>query len=188
MSTVDAEQLAMEYASALQQCRLLYRSAAQICIDRFPTWIPNSHQEFVEHLEELHKALVAKIYVYMVEGDRIWSAGERALAKVLLEHIHGAVIEKSKIAAEMRGLSDQVNSWTWYTLIRPFDQIPALRERVAELETCALRQANIVAKVDGAVSPEEVQRLHSLQQSIQMHLRPLRIEERKSQVIPPPFA
>jgi AAA+ superfamily predicted ATPase len=188
MNLTPAEQLAVEYENALVQCRNLYYSAAQVCIERFPTWIPNSHREFVDHLDELHKALVSKIYVYMVEGDRTWSAGERLLARVLLVHLHGEAIDGPQLAAEMRGLSDQVSNWTWYTLIRPFDQIPALRERVAELETCVIRQANIVAKVDGAVSPEEIQRLHSIQQSIQMHLRPLRIEERSGQVVPPPFS
>jgi ATPase family associated with various cellular activities (AAA)/AAA lid domain len=188
MNLSAAEQLAVEYETALVQCRGLYRSAAQVCIDRFPTWIPNSHQEFVEHLDELHRALISKIYVFMVEGDRVWSPGEKLLGRVLMVHLHGEAMEGSKLAGEMRGLSDQVSNWTWYTLIRPFDQIPALRERVADLETCVIRQANIVAKVDGAISPEEIQRLHSLQQSIQMHLRPLRIEERASQVVPPPFA
>lgn len=188
MNFSASEQLAVEYESALLQCRNLYRSAAQVCIERFPTWIPNSHQEFVEHLDELHRALISKIYVFMVEGDRVWSAGERLLGRVLMVHLHGEAMDGPQLASEMRGLSDQVSNWTWYTLIRPFDQIPALRERIAELETCVVRQANIVAKVDGAVSPEEIQRLHSLQQAIQMHLRPLRIEERKGQVIPPPFA
>lgn len=188
MNLSAAEQLAVEYEAALKQCRNLYYSAAQVCIERFPTWIPNSHQEFVEHLDELHRALISKIYVYMVEGDRVWSAGEKLLGRVLMVHLHGEAMEGARLAGEMRGLSDQVSNWSWYTLIRPFDQIPALRERVADLETCVIRQANIVAKVDGAVSPEEIQRLHSIQQSIQMHLRPLRIEERTSQVVPPPFA
>ena len=64
-----------------------------------------------------------------------------------------------------------------YSLVRPFDQIAPLRNRVGTLVTIIMRLANLVAKADGTVSRNEANNLRALQQELETSLIRIPIDE-----------
>ena len=56
----------------------------------------------------------------------------------------------------------------WYSLIRPFDRIVPLRERIGTLETLVMRLANLVARADGQLSETEAAVIKSIQAELDM--------------------
>jgi hypothetical protein len=65
----------------------------------------------------------------------------------------------------------------WYALVRPFDQIVPLRERVGTLETLVMRLANLIARADGKLNDKEAAVIRSVQEELRQHLRPIPIDE-----------
>jgi SpoVK/Ycf46/Vps4 family AAA+-type ATPase len=61
--------------------------------------------------------------------------------------------------------------------VRPFDQIAPLRDRIGELETVAMRLANVIARADGPLKPKEAMRVKLIQDELQRHLRQIPIDE-----------
>ena len=60
---------------------------------------------------------------------------ERNMAEVLFEHLWGKRLTGDKLRAAARKAAEDATKLKWYSLIRPFDRIVPLRERVGALET-----------------------------------------------------
>src|SRR6476469_7931538 len=75
------------FRATLEECRKLYVSSGQLCAQQYPHLIDKSGDEFVQLMDDLHRALVLKIYVVVCEADRKWSQAEREMAEVLCEHL-----------------------------------------------------------------------------------------------------
>src|SRR5262249_11056220 len=71
------------------------------------------------------------------------------------------------------------DKFDWFQVVRPFDEVPALRERINEVETVVMRFGNLVAKADGTISDEEATQLRGLMSEINRHLRSVPIEGRE---------
>ncbi len=117
--------------STLQECRTLYISSGQLCAQQYPNLISQSGAEFVQLMDDLHKALVLKIYVLVCEADKQWSHAEREMAEVLFEHLWHRRLTGDNLVAAARKAADESSKLQWYSIIRPFDRIVPLRERVA---------------------------------------------------------
>jgi hypothetical protein len=65
----------------------------------------------------------------------------------------------------------------WYSLVRPFDRIIRIRDMAADVETVAMRLANLIAKSDGQVTPEETTTLRTIQQEIEVHIKRLSLDD-----------
>lgn len=128
-------------------------------------------------MDDLHRALVVKIFVTVCEADRRWSANERFLGEVLLFHLWSEWLKEDHLKAALQEMSEKATSLKWYALIRPFDQIVPLRERVGELETIVTRLSNIVARADGPLKPKEATRVKMIQDELYRHLRQIPIDE-----------
>ncbi len=63
-------------------------------------------------------------------------------------------------------LIDASKEFDWSDLVRPFAEIPAIRDRWGELETLAMRMANLLASVDGQVSLLTTRRWKPWQQTV----------------------
>ncbi|HYO25812.1 MAG TPA: AAA family ATPase, partial [Lacipirellulaceae bacterium] len=111
------------------------------------------------------------------ECDRRWSKNEKFLAEVLVFHLWSEWLEGDKLQQALQAMSEKASTLKWYALVRPFDQIAPLRDRVAELETIVSRLANVVARADGPIQEIEAARIKSLQHELQVHLRPIPIDE-----------
>jgi hypothetical protein len=111
-----------------------------------------------------------------MQADHRFCAAERRLAQVLIEKLWGRHFAEDEIGAVMRELVPMADKFDWYRLLRPFEEVLELHERVGEVETVVMRVANLVAKADGTLAAEEAVQLKGLLAEIRRHLLPVPIE------------
>ncbi len=177
MAMNPVEPLLEQFREALADCQKLYLTAGQECVAQYPHFISERPSEFLKRMDDLHKGLLLKIYVFIAEADRQWSEAERAMAGVLLNHLWQRNLSGDQLREATSRISGQARDLDWYGLIRPFDQIATLRNRIAELETIVMRTANLVAKADGAPGEAELRALRGIQHELSRHLRPIPLDE-----------
>ena len=172
------------FRRTLEECRELYVSSATLCAREFPQLVPQgkgkrtlSAEEFIALMDDLHRALVLKVYFSVVEADRKWSSRERFLAEELCDHLWGKRLTGEELRTAARRLAGDTAKLRWHSIVRPFDQIVPLRERVGTLETLVMRLANLVARADGELHAAEAGIIKSIQEELHRHLRPIPIDE-----------
>lgn len=177
MPTFEFPDLPSQFRQLLGQCRDLYISSGELCIREFPDQVPQTGSGFVQLMDDLHRALVVKVFITICEADRRWSTNEKFLAEVLLFHLWSQWLGEEEIKAAIQEMSNKASSLSWYALVRPFDQIAPLRDRVGDLETVVSRLANIIARADGPLKPKEATRVKMIQDELNRHLRQIPIDE-----------
>jgi AAA+ superfamily predicted ATPase len=170
MPKSDFELLLGEFERALQDCQLLYQSSARLCIQQCPYLLPGSADSFSELMHDLHGGLLVKVYVTVAQADEKWVAAERRLAQSLIQHLWGGVPE-AKLRDAAQQLFRDAERLNWCALVRPFQQFPPLRDRIAPLESLIARLANLVAKCDGQLTAGEVSRVRLVQHELASCLR-----------------
>src|SRR5215218_875967 len=160
------------FRATLEECRKLYISSGQLCAQQYPHLIDKSGDEFVQLMDDLHRALVLKIYVVVCEADRKWSPAEREMAKVLFEHLWYKRLTDEQLRATAREAAADSQRIEWYSVIRPFDRIEPLRERIGALETIVMRLANLIGRADGVLHELEAAAIRSIRDELHLHLRP----------------
>jgi SpoVK/Ycf46/Vps4 family AAA+-type ATPase len=173
MPDPQSESIQREFRQALADCEELYRSAAQQCLENHPESTGDSPQALFELFDDLNKGLVAKIYSTVAQADRRWSREEARIAGIMYECLWKKRLEGDSLREATLQIFQQSDRLRWYSLVRPFEQIPALRERADEVETVAIRLANLIAKCDGTVTDSEAALLRTIEAEIRSHLRPL---------------
>jgi hypothetical protein len=164
-------------ARTLDECRELYVSSGKLCAHEYPHLIAKKGDDFIQLMDDLHRALVIKVYFSVCEADRKWSDAERYHAEVLFQHLWNKRLTGDKLGETARKAAADVVKLKWYSLIRPFDRIVPLRQRIGELETVVMRLANIVARADGELKENEAGVIKSIQAELQHHLRQIPIDE-----------
>ncbi len=159
-------------------------SSATRCAREFPQLLPAgkgkrplSAEEFIALMDDLHRALVLKVYFSVAEADKKWSSRERFLAEELFDHLWGRRLTGEELREAARRLSEDAGKLQWYSIVRPFDRIVPLREQVGTLETLVMRLANLVARADGELHASEASVVKSIQEELHHHLRPIPIDE-----------
>lgn len=172
------------FRRTLEDCQALYISSGTLCAQEYPQLLPRSKdgnihsaEQFVALMDDLHRALILKVYFSVCEADRKWSSGERFLAEILMDHLWGQRLTGEKLRTAVRQMSQDAGKLKWYSLVRPFDQIVPLRDRVGTLETLVMRLANIIARADGVLHRQEAAMIKSIQEELRHHLRPIPIDE-----------
>ena len=165
------------FRQTLNECRELYVSSGLLCVRQYPRLIPQPGEKFVALMDDLHRALAIKVYFAVCEADHKWSTGERKLAEELFDHLWGQKLTGEKLNIAARHTAQDTVKLEWYSLIRPFDRIAPLRERIGTLETLVMRLANIVARADGDLGPEETAVIKSIQEELYHHLHPIPIDQ-----------
>jgi len=165
------------FNQAIDDCLELYRSSADawnhsvaakgVCRDEAATR---------SLMEDLARGLLVKIFLTIMQADRKFCAAERQLAQVLIEKLWGRHFAEDEIGTVMRELVPMADKFDWYRLLRPFEEVLALHERVGEVETVVMRFANLVAKADGVLAAEEAVQLRGLLGEVRRHLLPVPIE------------
>jgi SpoVK/Ycf46/Vps4 family AAA+-type ATPase len=161
----------------LDECRELYVSSGKLCAHEYPHLISKQGDEFIELMDDLHRALVLKVYFSVCEADRKWTEAERYIAEVVFERLWGKRLTGDQLREAARKASEDVSKLKWYSLIRPFDRIVPLRDRIGTLETVVMRFANLVARADGKLRDREANVIKSIQQELRHHLRQIPIDE-----------
>jgi hypothetical protein len=165
-----------QFRQTLDDCRALYRDAARECIEHYPTLLPCPPPEFRSLMADLAQGLVVKTFMSMAEADQRWANEELRLARILLEHVWGQSLAGDRLLVAIRHVQRESRDLKWYSLVRPFDQIAPLRERLADLEAVVIRLANLVAKCDGTINHAEAQQLRFLEHDVLGQLHPLPLE------------
>jgi SpoVK/Ycf46/Vps4 family AAA+-type ATPase len=177
MSAPDQPDSPSLFDRTLNECRELYVSSGRLCAQEYPHLIAKDGEKFVELMDDLHRALVVKVYFTVCQADRKWSQGERTLAELLIEHLWKQRLTGEQLKTAAQRLSQDAEKLKWYALVRPFDQIVPLRDRVGTLETIVMRLANLVARHDGKLNDKEAAAIKSIQDELHHHLRPIPIDE-----------
>lgn len=170
MTTPDFDTLLAEFERAMHDCRKLYQSSAKLCIQQCPSMLPGSPESFYLLMDDLHRGLLIKIYVTIVQADERWTNEEKKVGQKLFKHLWGELPEGSLREAANQIFRDS-EKLQWQGLVRPFQDFPPLRERVAPLETLIVRIANLVAKSDGQFSAAEMSGLKRIQYEVESCLR-----------------
>jgi predicted Zn finger-like uncharacterized protein len=166
-----------QFRLALEDCRKLYLSAGHHCIENSPGLIPGTPRDFLQLMDDLHKGVLIKLFSSVAQVDMRWTAEEAHLAAILLEHLWQQQLSGQQLREAAEHLITQGHRLTWYSLVRPFDQIATLRARVAELETVIVRVANLVAKCDGVVTESEAALLRTIKDEVAFQLHPIPLDE-----------
>jgi tellurite resistance protein len=170
MTTQDFDRLLAEFERAIQDCQTLYHSSAKLCIQQCPYLLPGSPESFYQLMDDMHRGLLIKIYVTIVQADERWTSEEKRVAQKLFQHLWGELPEGS-----LREAANQIfresEKLQWKTLVRPFQQFQPLRDRIAPLETLIVRIANLVAKADGQFTAGELSGLRQIQHEVEVCLR-----------------
>src|SRR3954468_1445579 len=177
MSGTDETDAVSLFQATLNECRHLYVSSGRLCSQQYPHLIQKSGEDFVQLMDDLHRGLVLKIYMSVCQADREWSIPERELAKVLFHHLWGKQLAGEQLRDAAREAAKDSESLEWYSLVRPFDRITPLRERISALETIVMRLANLVARCDGVLKDSEAAAIQSIRDELRLPLRPSPTEE-----------
>lgn len=177
MPTFDFPDLPSHFRQLLGECRELYVSSGQLIANEHPDLLPKSGEHFIHLMDDLHRALLVKIFVTICEADRHWSKNEKFLAEVLLFHLWSQWLSDESLQASLAQMSEKATKLKWYAVVRPFDQIAPLRDRIGELETIVTRLANIIARADGPMKSGEAAHVKMIQDEMFLHLRQIPIDE-----------
>jgi len=159
------EAILAELAQAMRECRELYLS----CVS--PGFPSAASRQLTSNQDRLHRGLLAKIYGSIAAADGRWTYEEQRCAAALLDHV-GVSRPPDQLEQTARQVARQAAKLDWPRLLRPFQEIPSLRGRRAELETLAVRIANLIAKADGFVAPAETAALHAIQAELRWPQQP----------------
>lgn len=157
------------YQELLVSTRELYQSSAKKITTEHAELVQEPYQ-FIELMDDLHRGLVLKVYCLISEADNQWSTGEQELAEALSRHLWNRKLSGQELRQAMREASDTANQLKWLSLLRPFQELPPLFDQIASLETLMIRQANLIARIDGRLKETEQQAIHQIAVELQRHL------------------
>ena len=87
MSTFDFPDLPSQFRQLLGKCRDLYVSSGELAARDNPQQLETTSGPFVQLMDDLHGALLVKVFVSVCQCDRRWSKNEKFLAEVLVFHL-----------------------------------------------------------------------------------------------------
>ena len=166
-----------QFRQSLVDCRDLYRASGELAIRESSQRIKHTPAEFVQLMDDLHSALLVKIFVAVGQCDRAFSKNEQILAEALINHLWKRQLAGDELREAIVGMADRAMKLKWYAPFRPFDEIAPLRNRIGKLETLVIRLAHLVARADGAITDVESAIIKTIQAELHRHLRPIPIDE-----------
>jgi hypothetical protein len=189
MSAVNREALKTivgEFRQALEDCEDLYVSGAQECARLHPESISGSRREFIERMVDLHRGLVVKIFASVAFVDHQWNQEDIILAQAMFEHLWGRRLDEGQTREALGHFLHQTGL-TWDALLNPFDRLETFRERSDQIQTVVMRIANLVAKADGRLAPEEECQLQWIQSEMRRVLDRIPLAEGEPEVCAKPI-
>jgi hypothetical protein len=177
------------YRQALEDCEDLYRSAALEVLHAQPELSKDARRDFLHRMIDLHRGLVLKLFADVAFVERRWSDEALELAEVMFEHLYHKQLNRKQVLEALDHYLQQ-STLSLDVLLGPFERMSVLRPRAAELQTVVVRMANLVAKVDGRVTPKEVVQLRWIRAECKriLHRVPLADEPEKPFAVAGPQA
>ena len=166
----SASVLVEEFRSALWACRQLYQVCGQESARFHPQLIHGTPEAFVESMLDLHRGLVLKVFVTIAQADSKWSSAEKMLAEELFDFVWAKQLSGEELKEALIHIVERDHKLSWGPLVRPFEYLPPFRERTTDLFAAVSRLANVVAKCDGVVHPEELRLLEHIRHELDRRL------------------
>tara|TARA_R110002049_G_scaffold4601_5_gene32076 strand:- start:114681 stop:116462 length:1782 start_codon:yes stop_codon:yes gene_type:complete len=153
------------YREAIQQTQALYVESGKLVRGSYG-WLsgdaePNA-ESIADQMNDLHQGLLMKVFASVVPDASGRTMEQRQLGRVLLEHIWGKSVMGSQLHEAVDWLIVASKDFQWSDLVRPFAELPELRDRWGELETLAIRMASLLTSVDGNVSVADNKNLEEM--------------------------
>lgn len=166
MTTADPiVELIQLYREALVATEQLYQNAAVEIRDSYAWLADNDAMSAAEQMHDLHNGLVMKVYAMLAPATG-QTLEQRQLGRVLLGHIWKKPVMGVELREALQWLVTAAEPFAWDDLVRPFREVPALRNLYGQWMSLVMRMANLVARADGSYSPEETTRLEQLQRML----------------------
>ena len=93
-----------------------------------------------------------------------------ALAVELFRHVWNTDVGPEALMPALENVTAHSETLKWESLLRPFVNLPGMATERAELLTIAMRVANLLAKANGEVLPDEAATLRALETSLEQEL------------------
>ena len=174
---VDHADRIIEFERALDDCQKLYHEAARESVRLRPQTDEKEAEQIGQLMLDLHRGLLVKIFVEIAQSDWSWNQAERDLAAALLAHVWNVRVPSTEIRPALERLVDTAGQLRWEALVGPFERLPHLRERVADLEAVIVRVANLIAKIDGEATQKEIERIEWIRSEVRRLLMPVTIDD-----------
>lgn len=166
------------FREALEQTQKLYVEAGHLAGGSFG-WLAcdgatPQNADVAEQMDALHQGFVMKVFAETLPDPRSQTREQRQLGRVLLEHLWNEPVMGARLHEAVDWLIATGHDLTWYELVRPFLELPSLRESWGEIETMAARLATMIAVVDGSQNAADRDRIGKIQddlQAVQMQVK-----------------
>jgi SpoVK/Ycf46/Vps4 family AAA+-type ATPase len=153
------------YREALDETQRLYIESGQLIRGSY-AWLGGGEDPdaaaIAQQMNDLHQGFVMKVFAAVVPDASAKSLEQRQLGRVLLEHIWGKSVLGSQLHEAVDWLISAAADFQWKDLIRPFTDLPEIRNRFGELETVAMRMGKLLTSADGAVSESDNHHLEAM--------------------------
>jgi predicted AAA+ superfamily ATPase len=158
------------YRETLEAIRELYIESGKLLRGSYG-WLSGGDDpdaaSLAEQMDELHQGLVMKIYATAVPSLTPGAMHGRQLGRATLEHIWGTTVMGSRLHEAVAWLMGESEKFRWRDLVRPFAEIPPLRDKWGELESLAIRAATLIATADGDESVSDNEMLESMRRQFE---------------------
>ncbi|MCC9600606.1 AAA family ATPase [Stieleria sp. JC731] len=141
------------YREVLDETKRFYLESADLVRGSY-AWLGENQDEansFADQMDDLHQGFLMKVFAAVVPVADAKNIEQRQMGRVLLEHLWGKSVLGSQLHEAVDWLINAANDFQWAELVRPFAELPDLRDHWGELETLAMRMANLLTSVDGNV-------------------------------------
>jgi tellurite resistance protein len=158
------------YRETLIAIRELYISSGSLIRDSYG-WLADDKvgdaASLADQMDDLHQGLVMKVYATAIPSLRADTMHQRQLGRATLEHIWGTTVMGTQLRQAVDWLIQESENFRWQDLVRPFAEIPPLRDRWGELEALVVRAATLIATADGDQSTSDNQLLSEMRQQLE---------------------
>ncbi|WP_153558445.1 AAA family ATPase [Roseimaritima sediminicola] len=157
------------YREALQATEQLYAESGQLLRGSYG-WLsdgnPADIAAIADQMNDLHHGLVMKVFASSLADPQNRTLQQRQLGRVLLSHLWNEPVIGHRLNEAMDWLIGEAEKFRWSDLVRPFAELPPLRDRWGEVNALITRMINLVSKVDGDFSAADAGRLQAVQEEL----------------------
>ncbi|TWT97497.1 AAA family ATPase [Neorhodopirellula pilleata] len=158
------------FREALEQTQRLFVESGRIAEGSYG-WIAgdaasSGAEDMASQMNDLHQGFVMKVFAESIPGANSQAMEQRQLGRVLLEHIWGTPVMGAQLHEAINWLIGTAEDLSWYDVVRPFLELPSLRDAWGEVETMATRLASLIVVVDGGEDDADRARLKRIQDGL----------------------
>lgn len=162
------------YRESLEQTQRLFIESGKVAEGSYG-WLAGDESteqssapagDMAAQMNDLHQGFVMKVFAESIPNANSQAMEQRQLGRVLLEHIWGTPVMGAQLHEAIDWLIGTAQALTWSEVVRPFLELPSLRDSWGELETMATRMATLIAVIDGGEDNADRARLKSIQEGL----------------------